>query len=86
MSHRIPERRSSQRYPAYLEGWIAGNTADAPIECMVWDLSDAGVRLVVTPPADVPVEFELRIPSEDAKANVRLIWTTGIHYGARFTD
>jgi hypothetical protein len=86
MSHRIPERRSCQRYPAFLEGWIASETTGERIECMVWDLSEAGVRLVVSPPADVPLEFELRIPSEDAKANVRLIWTTGIHYGARFTD
>ncbi|WP_262030923.1 PilZ domain-containing protein [Microvirga sp. Mcv34] len=86
MSHWIPERRSSQRYPAFLEGWIAIGTAGEPIECTVWDLSEAGVRLVVPPPADVPLEFELQIPSEDAKANVRLIWTTGIHYGAKFMD
>ncbi|MBA1156887.1 PilZ domain-containing protein [Microvirga mediterraneensis] len=86
MSHRIPERRASQRYRAFMEGWIASETTAEPIECMVWDLSEAGVRLVVPPPADVPVEFELRIPSEDAKAKVRLIWTTGIHYGAKFTD
>jgi hypothetical protein len=86
MSHRIPERRSSQRHLAHLEGRIASKTAQAPIECTVWDLSEAGVRLVVSPPADVPLEFELQIPSEDAKANVRLVWTTGTHYGARFTD
>ncbi|WP_114945571.1 PilZ domain-containing protein [Microvirga calopogonii] len=86
MSHRIPERRSCQRYPACMEGWIASETTGEPIECTVWDLSEAGVRLVVAPPADLPLEFELRIPSQDAKANVRLIWTTGIHYGGRFTD
>ncbi|EIM28873.1 PilZ domain-containing protein [Microvirga lotononidis] len=86
MSQWTPERRSSQRYPAFMEGWIACGTTGEPIECTVWDLSEAGVRLVVPPPADVPLEFELRIPSEDAKANVRLIWTTGIHYGAKFMD
>jgi len=86
MSHRIPERRSSQRHPTHLEGWIAGYAVQEPIECTVWDLSEAGVRLVVAPPADVPLEFELQIPSEDAKAKVKLVWTTGVHYGARFTD
>jgi PilZ domain len=86
MSHRIPERRSSQRRLTHLTGWIAGDGAQERIECMVWDLSEAGVRLVVSPPADVPLEFELQIPAEDAKAKVRLVWTTGIHYGARFTD
>jgi hypothetical protein len=86
MNPRTRERRSSQRRLTHLEGWIAGQTAQEPIECLVWDLSEAGVRLVVNPPADVPLEFELRIPSQDAKAKVRLIWTTGIHYGAKFTD
>lgn len=86
MSQRFPERRSSQRHLTQLEGLIAGEAAQEPIECTVWDLSEDGVRLVITPPADVPLEFELRIPSQDARANVKLIWTTGIHYGARFTD
>lgn len=86
MSQRIPERRSSQRRLTHLEGWIAGDAAQERIECTVWDLSEAGVRLVVPPPADVPLEFELQIPAQDAKAKVRLVWTTGIHYGARFMD
>ncbi|QRM31545.1 PilZ domain-containing protein [Microvirga sp. VF16] len=86
MSHWIPERRSSQRHLTHLEGWIASETAQERIECMIWDLSEAGVRLVVPPPADVPLEFELQIPAEDARAKVRLVWTTGIHYGARFMD
>ncbi len=86
MSHWIPERRSSPRHLTQLQGRIAGQAAQEPIECTIWDLSEAGVRLVVTPPADVPLEFELRIPSEDARAWVRLVWTTGTHYGARFMD
>lgn len=86
MGQRIPERRSKPRFPIHLEGWIAGQSVQEPIECTVWDLSEAGVRLVVSEPADVPLEFELRIPAEDARARVRLVWTTGIHYGARFID
>jgi len=82
----LPERRSSPRQSTCLEGRIADKAAQATIECTVWDLSKTGVRLVVSPPADVPLEFELQIPGEDAAAMVRLIWTTGIHYGAQFTD
>jgi hypothetical protein len=85
MGHRMPERRSSERHRCDLEGWIKHETVQ-PIACQVWDLSKAGVRLVVTEPADVPVEFELQIPSEGATAKVRLVWTTGVHYGARFID
>jgi PilZ domain-containing protein len=86
MKHRTTERRSSQRHLVHLDGRIAGTAVREPIECTVWDLSEAGVRLVVSEPADVPLEFELQIPAEDARARVRLVWTTGIHYGARFVD
>jgi len=53
--------------------------------CTVWDLSETGVRLVIPSPADVPLEFELKIPNAGAVSRVRLVWTTGSHYGARFT-
>jgi hypothetical protein len=43
------------------------------------------VRLVIPAPADIPLEFELNIPDKGAVAMVRLVWTTGSHYGARFT-
>ncbi|MBB4041700.1 hypothetical protein GGR34_003378 [Microvirga flocculans] len=82
----MPERRSSKRYPIYLEGLITVAADRAPIACTVWDLSETGVRLVLASPCDIPVEFELYIPSEGARARVRLIWTNGIHYGAAFKD
>ena len=50
----------------------------------MWDLSETGVRLVITVPADVPLEFELKIPDKRAAAMVRLVWNAGNHYGARF--
>ena len=86
MPPQMPERRSHERYPTDLPAWIAGKNSDPAIPCTVWDLSQAGVRLVIHDPADVPVEFELIVPSEGARAKVRLIWTTGIQYGAVFID
>ena len=85
MNHVMPERRSSERFPAGLEGWFASETTGDPVACTVWDLSDTGVRLVIPAPADIPLEFELNIPDKGAVAMVRLVWTTGSHYGARFT-
>jgi hypothetical protein len=82
----MPERRSTTRFPTHLEGVIASKGTNMPIECIVWDLSESGVRLVLSEASDIPLEFELQIPSEGAKAMVRLIWTTGFHYGAAFTD
>lgn len=84
MSRGIPERRSSERFPSGLEGWFESEITGDPTACMVWDLSETGVRLVIPSPADVPLEFELKIPNEAAIAKVRLIWTSGSHYGARF--
>jgi hypothetical protein len=84
MSHGIPERRSNERLPTGLEGWFESEITRDPAACMVWDLSETGVRLVIPSPADVPLEFELKIPNEGAIAKVRLIWTSGSHYGARF--
>ncbi|WP_432807263.1 PilZ domain-containing protein [Microvirga terrae] len=57
-----------------------------PIACTVWDLSETGARLVVPSPADVPLEFELKIPNQGAIARVRLIWSSGNSYGTQFTD
>jgi hypothetical protein len=86
MNFGLPERRSEERFPTELQGWIASRVTSAAIPCTVWDLSETGLRLVIAEPADVPVEFELHIPSQAARAKVRLIWTTGVHYGAAFQD
>ena len=86
MAHGLPERRSHERFPTHLKGWIAHKTVPTPIACTVWDLSETGVRLVIDDPADLPLEFELRIPDAGAAARVRLVWTTGVSYGAQFKD
>jgi hypothetical protein len=81
----LPERRSTERFPVALEGWFPSEASGDPIACTVCDLSETGVRLVIPPPADVPLEFALTIPDAQAVARVRLVWTRGSHYGARFT-
>jgi hypothetical protein len=78
------ERRLGDGLPMSVEGWFASGTTGEPTKCTVLDLSGAEVRLVIPAPADVPLEFELKIPSEGATAWGRLIWNSGNHYGARF--
>ncbi len=85
MRPHVPERRSSERFPVALEGWFAGEVAGNPIACTVWDMSETGLRLVIPSPADVPLEFELKIQNAQAVAMVRLVWTRGNDYGVRFT-
>jgi hypothetical protein len=79
------ERRANERVPTYLEGQIALKNGQPPIECVVWDLSETGLRIAVSDPAEIPLEFAFCIPGESAVAGVRLVWTDGIHYGAMFT-
>jgi hypothetical protein len=50
------------------------------------DLSVTGARLVFPYPAEIPLEFELQIPEEEASVQVRLMWSTGKEYGVIFTD
>jgi hypothetical protein len=85
MPSATPERRSTERFPATLRGWFAGGATGDLIACIVSDLSETGMRLVIPSPADVPLEFELKIPNAQAVAMVRLVWTDGAHYGVRFT-
>ncbi|MBD2745904.1 PilZ domain-containing protein [Microvirga sp. BT688] len=81
-----PERRASIRFPTHLEGWIVGKPPHQPVQCTVLDLSDGGARLTVPAPADIPVEFELKIPDHGALASAKLIWASGDNYGVAFTD
>jgi hypothetical protein len=86
MPLRRPERRSHERFATVLEGVIPGAADRASIACSVRDLSESGVRLVISGPADIPLEFELRIPDAGAIAMVRLVWASGSHFGARFMN
>lgn len=45
-----PDRRSYERFPTLLEGWITSETNGEPIPCTVWDLSETGVCLIIPPP------------------------------------
>ncbi|MBM1169770.1 PilZ domain-containing protein [Microvirga arabica] len=86
MSLGLPERRSDERFATMLEGWIRDTESKARIGCSVRDLSQSGVRLVISGSADIPVEFVLEIPGAGATAMTQLVWTDGTHYGARFTS
>ncbi len=81
-----PEQQSTDGRLSGLQGWFDAETTGDPIECAVWDLSATGARLVIFPPTDVPLEFELRIPQEGAIARVRLVWASGNDYGVQFID
>jgi hypothetical protein len=80
------ERRSAERFNTNLKGQIVCDSLASSVECLLWDISETGARLVVSRPAEIPLEFELLIPDEDASARVRLVWSNGKDHGVAFTD
>jgi len=83
----LPERRACKRFRSELEGWIEGNDSAAElIPCKLWDISEKGVRLIFPEPCEVPLEFKLHIPGQNAVAKARLIWSDGYFFGAQFSD
>lgn len=86
MKHGMTELRSSRRFRTHLEGRIKHDDNAPAIECVLWDLSETGARLMIPHSAEIPLEFELQIPEEGARAKVRLVWSNGVHHGVMFTD
>ena len=84
MGREFKERRMSQRFPTRLEARIVPNGDAPPLECVVRDLSETGARLVLCESGELPLEFDLEIPDEGARAPVRVVWTNGREVGAKF--
>jgi c-di-GMP-binding flagellar brake protein YcgR len=86
MTYEAVQRRSGERFRMCLEGRVVPYDSSSPIECTIWDISDTGARIAFQKPAEIPLQFELQIPTEDASAQVRLIWSNGREYGVAFMD
>ncbi|QFU18128.1 hypothetical protein GDR74_12685 [Microvirga thermotolerans] len=78
------ERRASRRFPTHLEGRISHADHPFVIDCVVRDLSETGVRIALSEPGEIPLEFDLEIPDQGASATVRLVWTNGTELGGMF--
>ena len=68
------ERRSEQRWPAYLGGTIVFDDQASSLECLIRNTSTTGARLVVDDVAELPHEFLLQIPYWRAERRVSLRW------------
>jgi hypothetical protein len=86
MTHATAERRSGERFRTHLEGRIVLDDSSSFVECITWEISATGARIGFREPVEIPLEFELQIPEEDACAKVRLVWSNGKEYGVMFTD
>jgi hypothetical protein len=81
MEHRIEGRRRTLR-----KGLIVLNANASVIECLVKNISPGGAGLWMHGWMVLPERFELRIPGEDLRADVRLAWQRGQEVGVEFVE
>lgn len=70
----MPERRQSQRFPAFLGGIIMFSQDRASAECIIRNRSDGGARLIVHNPSFIPEAFDLVIPQRQTTLRARTCW------------
>jgi hypothetical protein len=78
------KQRQSPRQREERRVWI-DNGSGAMRECTLWDISEAGARITVESPREVPFEFFLLL-SKDGKTRrrCRVVWRSEDQIGARF--
>lgn len=79
------KQRQSPRHRENRAAWIEVNNGDAPLDCILWDVSEAGVRITIDTPRSVPQEFFL-VLSKDGKVRrrCRVVWRSAEQVGACF--
>ena len=79
------KQRQSPRRRENRAAWIEAKNGAAPLDCTVWDVSEAGVRLTIDTPRSVPQEFFL-VLSKDGKVRrkCRVVWRSNEQVGACF--
>jgi len=68
------DRRSEQRWPAYLGGMIVFDGNVSSVECLIRNTSTCGARLMVDSTILLPSEFLLQIPRRQSEQRVRMRW------------
>jgi PilZ domain len=65
--------------------WIDAGDGSPLQKCVLWDISEAGVRITIDAPSGVPFEFFL-VLSKDGKVRrrCRVIWRSDDQIGACF--
>ena len=83
----MKERRQSTRYKVNRSAKIQARVDAQPHDCLLVDISDAGVRLHADG-AEVPDDFFVLIAGakDERRRACRVVWRLGPEIGARFTD
>lgn len=79
------KQRQAPRHRENRPVWIDAGDGTSPQKCVLWDISEAGVRITIDAPASVPYEFFL-VLSKDGKVRrqCRVVWRSEDQVGASF--
>jgi len=82
-----PDSRNASRTTVRRVGWLSRVKGEQVRECVVWDESDTGMRLVVSTPDEIPDTFYV-YPSLDSSSRrrCRVIWRSEMQIGVEFVS
>jgi hypothetical protein len=82
---RFIEQRQSPRQRVRCPAWIDVGDGSPVRACTLWDVSDAGARISIENPTDVPREFTLVLSADGSiRRRCRVIWASDEQLGARY--
>ena len=79
------DHRQDMRTSMLKHARIVAAGAEAPIECMVYDLTRTGAGLRISPEDRVPDQFELIFDSSSRSQNCRVLWRSNERLGVEFS-
>jgi hypothetical protein len=82
----MQDHRRVSRTPMLKRDKIVTAQAADPVVCMVYDLTDVGAGIRISPEDSVPDRFELMIEPSPASRNCRVLWRHNERLGVEFAE
>lgn len=80
----VDARRTVHRKDAFRFGVLHIDGVAEPVECMIWDTSEAGAKIEVSDIDIVPDRVRITLPNEDAPRAATVVWRRGLRLGLTF--
>jgi hypothetical protein len=80
------ELRNAQRKRTRSAAWISFGASPTPIPCVLWDMSEEGVRLTAAHTEILPDRFTLHLAKDKPGRLCRVAWRKKPYLGVRFVS
>ena len=81
------DERMERRITIRRFGWLSCTKGEQLQECIVWDESTSGARLVVTTTREIPDEFHILMSFNfTSRRRCRVAWRSDTQLGVKFLD